>query len=149
MKCQKCNNNEANVQYREFVNGVSRELHLCDRCANEVGLMNNTSELFRSMERDMIQALTFPFGGRSLLGRAFSTPFSGLPEVGGFFENDPAEKFETAAPSKVNINNEEKPDAMRPDTVDELKARLLDAIADERYEDAARLRDKIKELKGE
>lgn len=149
MKCQKCNKNEANVQYREFINGVSREIHLCDQCASEVGLMNHTSELFRSFESDMMRAFAFPFGGRSLLGRAFSTPFAGFPEIGGFFDNDRIEEIETAAPSNEPINNEEKPEARKPDAVDELKAKLLDAIADERYEDAAQLRDKIKEIKGE
>ena len=149
MKCQKCNKNEANVQYRESVNGSTREIFLCSDCAAESGLLNHTSEIFRSMEREMLSAFSFPFGTalrRSLLGGSSrGLSFSPVTEAGGFFENDPVESMNTVeAPHK----KEEKRDNA-PETVDELKARLLDAIADERYEDAAKLRDKIKELKGE
>ena len=146
MKCQKCNKNEANVQYRESVNGNTREILLCSDCAAESGLLNHTSEIFQSMEREMLSTFSFPFGrtlGRSLLGGSSrSVPFSPATEVGGFFENDPVESMNTVetAPEKKT---------KKPETVDELKAKLLDAIADERYEDAAKLRDKIKELKGE
>lgn len=144
MKCQKCHKNEANVQYRESVNGNTREIFLCSDCAAESGLMNHTSEIFRSMEREMLSAFSFPFGrsfGRSLFGgpsRGLS--LSTAPEAGGFFENDPVESMNTVEHPK---------EAKKPKTVDELKAKLLDAIADERYEDAAKLRDRIKELKGE
>lgn len=146
MKCQKCNKNEANVQYREFINGNEKEIFLCSDCAAEIGLMEHTSEIFRNMEREMLSAFSFPFGRALFSGhRHSSLPLSPAPEVGGFFENDPVESMETVdTPPK----KEEKKDNA-PETVDELKARLLDAIADERYEDAAKLRDKIKNLKGE
>lgn len=149
MKCQKCNKNEANVQYRETVNGVTREISLCSHCAKETGLLDRTSGMFEKMERQLLGAFSSPFGGlgRSsfaplgLSGSIFSEPFS---EVGGFFENDPVESMKI-----LSVPEKPKADEEQPETVDSLKAKLLDAIADERYEDAAKYRDKIKQLKGE
>lgn len=159
MKCQKCNKNEANVQYRESINGQTREICLCSECAKESGLLSHTSEMFRNMEREMLSAFTFPFGrsiGASLFGGTpislsllgGESPFAPAPELGGFFENDPVEGMESAPPEKTGTKKEARPEK-KPETVDELKAQLLDAIGDERYEDAAKLRDRIKKLEGE
>ncbi len=159
MKCQKCNKNEANVQYRESINGQTREICLCSQCAEESGLLDRTSEMFRNMEREMMSAFSFPFGrgiGASLFGGTpvslsllgGGNPFAPAPELGDFFENDPVEDMETVEPKKKDTKKKVKAEK-KPENVDELKAQLLDAIGDERYEDAAKLRDKIKKLKGE
>lgn len=146
MKCKKCGKNQANVQYSENINGNVREIFLCSECAKESGLLRKTENIFTDMQREMMNAFAFPFGGHSLLENGFSSPFAAFPEIGdSFFERDPVEGLET-----LNAPNEnKKPEKKEDETVDELKAMLLDAIADERYEDAAKLRDKIKKLKGE
>ena len=36
MKCEKCGKNEATMYYKETVNGVTREMHLCPECAQTV-----------------------------------------------------------------------------------------------------------------
>lgn len=154
MKCQKCNKNEANVQYRESVNGVTREICLCEECARETGLLNKTSNMFAKMERQMLNAFANPFGRRALgggfLGDSFFTePFA---EIGGFFENDPVEDMRlpiTEAPANDKKERKNGQKEASAETEETLKAKLLDAIADERYEDAAKYRDKIKKLKGE
>ncbi len=155
MKCQKCNKNEANIQYREYVNGKTREIRLCEDCARETGLLGKTENMFADMERRMIGAFTpfSVFGGlgggcspvRGFLGGGssfFSEPFFAEP----FFDNDPVEDMQLPTEEKKEKKASEKEPA---ETEAEMKARLLDAIADERYEDAAKLRDKIKKLKGE
>ena len=40
MLCQNCGKNEANVRYTQIVNGVKKEMALCDKCARELGLDN-------------------------------------------------------------------------------------------------------------
>ena len=35
MKCEKCGKNEATMYYKETVNGVTREMHLCPECAQK------------------------------------------------------------------------------------------------------------------
>ncbi len=144
MKCQKCNKNEANVQYRETINGETREICLCSRCAEETGLLERTGSMFRDMEKEMMSAFTLPFGGSvfnrpSLFGRAFFEPaFGALPDARDFFGE---------APEKVKEAPSEETAETGKSKEDELKAKLLDAIAEERYEDAAKLRDEIKKLK--
>lgn len=156
MKCQKCNNNEANVQYRETINGETREFSLCSECAKEMGILEKTEGMFRNMEREMMSAFTMPFGSfglpfggfsRRILGASRPAFITFFPEAGEFFDTDPVENM-TIASAPDNQKKEEKPEA-KADDVNSLKAKLLDAIADERYEDAARLRDEIKKLKGE
>ena len=38
MKCQNCGENEANVKYTQIINGVKKQMSLCDKCAKELGL---------------------------------------------------------------------------------------------------------------
>ena len=38
MMCENCGENEANVRYTQIVNGVKKEMHLCEKCAKELGI---------------------------------------------------------------------------------------------------------------
>ena len=38
MLCQNCGENEANVRYTKIVNGVKKEMVLCEKCAHELGI---------------------------------------------------------------------------------------------------------------
>lgn len=38
MLCQNCNEREANVKYTQIINGVKKEMRLCDFCAKELGI---------------------------------------------------------------------------------------------------------------
>ena len=38
MLCENCGENEANVRYTQIVNGVKKEMKLCDKCADELGI---------------------------------------------------------------------------------------------------------------
>lgn len=38
MLCQNCNEREANVKYTQIINGVKKEMNLCDSCAKELGI---------------------------------------------------------------------------------------------------------------
>ncbi|WP_027964766.1 UvrB/UvrC motif-containing protein [Halalkalibacillus halophilus] len=40
MMCQKCQEHEAAVHYKQVVNGEKQETHLCEGCAQEEGYMN-------------------------------------------------------------------------------------------------------------
>lgn len=165
MKCQKCNKNEANVRYSENINGKKREICLCSECAKETGLLERASGMFGNMEREMMSAFSLPFGGLSFgafpLGNIAGGGFlpsmrsvfaDGFPEAGEFFDVDPVENMDLpdgSAGGEKKRNEKKTPAEAKAETEDTLKAKLLDAIADERYEDAAKLRDEIKKLKGE
>ncbi len=38
MLCQNCNEREANVKYTQIVNGVKKQMNLCDECAQKLGI---------------------------------------------------------------------------------------------------------------
>ena len=38
MLCQNCGENEANVRYTQIVNGVKKEMALCEKCSHELGI---------------------------------------------------------------------------------------------------------------
>ena len=40
MVCQNCGKNEANVKYTQIVNGVKKEMVLCEECAEKMGISN-------------------------------------------------------------------------------------------------------------
>lgn len=40
MMCQNCSQNEANVRYTQIINGVKKQMNLCDKCAKELGIDN-------------------------------------------------------------------------------------------------------------
>lgn len=38
MLCQNCGKNEGNVRYTQIINGVKKEMVLCEMCAQEMGI---------------------------------------------------------------------------------------------------------------
>lgn len=38
MLCQNCNEYEANIKYTQIINGVKKQMNLCDKCAKELGI---------------------------------------------------------------------------------------------------------------
>lgn len=38
MLCQNCGKHEANVKYTEVINGVKKEMNLCEKCAKKLGI---------------------------------------------------------------------------------------------------------------
>ena len=64
MLCQNCNKNEANVKYTQIVNGVKKQMILCDKCAKELGLDSQYFNMpidFSSFLGDMFSDYTDSF----------------------------------------------------------------------------------------
>lgn len=71
MLCQNCNENEANVKYTQIINGVKKQMNLCDKCAKELGIDNISFDMemnfsnflgdfFEDMNNDFIPSLIKP-----------------------------------------------------------------------------------------
>ena len=150
MKCQKCNHNEANVHYTETVNGETREFSLCSECAKEMGILEKTEGLFKSMEREMMSAFTLPFAGLSFGG--FGLPFGSLsrrgigekrpafaasfPEAGEFFDTDPVESMTLA--SAPDDHKKEEKTVSYEEIKDNLYSQLLQQKKQEAYANAVK-----------
>lgn len=164
MKCQHCNHNEATTHIKKNVNGNVSEMHLCSDCARELGVMEEFSP--ESFFND-----TF-FGNFLGAGVPAMNILSGIDhcEYCGSTFNDIVKngrvgcancytKFEDRLQPTItkmhgnakhigkNVTyTEEKEAEPEISELDKLKNDLKLAIKEQRFEDAAVLRDKINEM---
>lgn len=186
MLCQKCGKNEANVRYTQIVNGVKKEMILCEECAAKMGINNfkinmpihfsNFLDDFFDEEQLLPSFMKEKSNQCNSCGEVYDdfikTGLLGCPECYDMFEDrldsvlkhiqgnvkhvgrkplNISEKMEntgenvTKKSAKVNNSNKEVKENKQTE-IEQLKADLNKAIQEERYEDAAVLRDKIKKL---
>lgn len=166
MKCEHCNEREATTHIKKNINGNKTEMHLCSECAEKLGVMNEFST-------ENFFADTF-FGNLLGAGIPAMNVLSGIDrcEYCGSTFNDIIKngtvgcshcysRFEDKLePSIVKIHGKtrhvgknvtyttddtDKTEAKAKSSVEILKEDLKQAIKEQRFEDAAVLRDKIKE----
>ena len=185
MKCQNCGENEANVRYTEIINGVKKEMAICDKCSKELGMQSldfnipinfssflgefledNDSLLPSFINTDDLKCdfcgMTFnEFANKGKLGCAncydiFENKINNiLKNIHGlnthlgrkYMLEGSDTKKENSGDVGASIARSEK------DTntleLHKLKDELRKAIKDERYEDAAKIRDDIKKIEGQ
>lgn len=169
MKCQHCNNNEATTYIKKNINGRVTEMHLCSECAAELGVMDEFSP--ESFFND-----TF-FGSFLGAGVPAMNILSGIDhcEYCGSTFNDIVKngrvgcancysKFEDRLQQSItkmhgnaakhigkNVTYTQEADEEKTAVteLEKLKNQLREAVKEQRFEDAAVLRDKIKEMNEE
>lgn len=175
MLCENCNQNEANVRYTQIVNGVKKEMKLCDKCAKQLGIGNMDFHLelpidFSNFFGDLLNEYDDEFMPTLAIPKTLNCDKCGLTfddfvENGKFgcdhcysvFEDkiDPILKrlhgnnrYVGRKAKKVNLQNKiEIPKEQKEENkINELKAELKQKIKEEKYEEAAKLRDEIKKL---
>lgn len=136
MLCQNCKLRQANVFIKRSINGKSKELHLCSDCAEKLGYS------------DMFNKPVFS-GFGSLFENFFNAPsilsgesFFSLPSLFGedFSGNYNKQTHPQIAYTVVDNNNSNEGKS-------DLQKELEMAIDEENFEEAARLRDLIRENK--
>ena len=94
MKCEKCGKNEATMYYKETINGVTREMHLCPECAQKENLGGAFENAFESMNHFWSDPFHSFLGGgfgslwndmlgapsATMLGPSASAPTCGMTE---------------------------------------------------------------------
>ncbi len=151
MLCTKCGKNPAVVYYKQVINGKATSVALCAECAKSAG---STS-----------------IGGgdiwSGIFGGGVKSPAKVCPKCGMSFAEirhsgrvGCAKCYEAFGselePTVTNLHGRVKHVGRAPaefaakretqGKIESLKQRLSDAIASEKYEDAAKLRDEIKSL---
>lgn len=163
MLCSNCNLKEANFHYKYIKNGNANEIHLCRDCAEKLGYINETTSVLSPS---------------NFLGDLFSlphfvhTPKETLccPECGTSFDkirkggfvgcekcyetfSGPIDtilsKIQPSTIHKGKLSGANGKKIERDNTLKNLKEDLKRAIIDEKYEEAAVLRDKIKAFENE
>ena len=164
MICGICKKNEATVHYSQLINGNSSEIHMCEECAKEKGMtifpldapfsmgdiLTGFVEQKEGMETEEIEGVAC-----SLCGTTYSdfkkTGFLGCPDCYKTFKRGISSLLKRIHGASHHIGKSPVrfKDKVALKNIQELKVlrtELNKAIEEERYEDAAKLRDKTKEL---
>lgn len=171
MKCKNCGEHDANFRYTEIINGVKKELNLCEECAKKIGVDNlnfnipiNFSSFFGDLlneydDSQFIPMLTKP---NKLQCDVCNMTYDEFMNTGRFGCSNCydifADKIEPVL-KRLHGNTkylgrkiEKKDNIIKTQFKKEntelsnLKKELKLAIKEENYEKAATLRDKMKEL---
>ncbi len=152
MKCQKCNN-AATLHITEVIaESQFEELHLCEQCANkylyEPQSKGAKTALAEQLEEGMFSQQECPSCGMKFVDFR-NTGRLGCPQDYMVFRDD-------LAPLLENIHGDTKHCGKTPRRSPQLRAaetelaqlrnRLKNAVTKEDYEEAARIRDRIKQL---
>lgn len=202
MLCQNCGKNEANVRYTQIVNGVKKEMILCEDCARKLGIGNfkmrmplHFSNLLGNLFEDYDEGLLPSFikensrecdscgtlyddfintgllgcadcydmfedrldpmlkniqGNTKHIGRKPLNINEKMKNIGDNFSRNKADEKSFAKESVGSQNNSENNNENdKQEKIQELNKELSKAIEEERYEDAAKIRDEIKQIKDE
>jgi len=159
MICNVCGTNEATIHLTEIVNDQMVEIHLCETCAQEKGTEFkahfNVSDLLSGL-KDLAMEVT---GGEKILAKC---PNCGLTydEFGRTGRLGCADCYEAFArflmPLIKRVQNANQHVGKRPSRLAppirvaqdlrELENRLQKSIAEEAFEEAASIRDQIRQL---
>ena len=139
MKCERCGRNEATFYFKSNINGKITEQHMCDVCARELCYTDQLRS--RSMFDDdfftrpfrLFEPLFEPMGARLLT--EFPEPLC----------EDEQPRVAVRERNLVDNTEQEKWKSERERNA--LQAQLKTAIEEENFEEAARLRDAIRNLK--
>lgn len=162
MLCEKCGKTGATTHIRSVINGVVHEKHLCANCAANEGYSNikgnNLSQMLSSMFGDTVSLQKNSQVTRcSCCGSSFSdiaqSGKCGCPECyTTFYEQllpylkrvHGSTKHIGKVPNRVSVAKQEI-----KDNIYELRSLLSRLVQQEKYEQAAVVRDEIKKLEGD
>lgn len=174
MLCDKCNKNEAKIYYTEIINGEKTEQHLCEDCATEY----TSFQMGTSITELTLGSLLSTILGNYYVTNAHDLErtetelhcdgcgmtYSEFMRIGKFGCEMCYDSFQKVLEKSIkNIQGSDthtgkKPKGFETKTeklvkelpeIDKLSIKLQDAIEKEEFEEAAKLRDKIRELKKE
>lgn len=176
MLCDNCNKNEATIHYTEVINGVKKERHLCSECMQEFdgGIEGEIpfSKLIRgilsahlnnmSQEHNPVMHICcdkcgmtyseFTKVGKFGCGECYSVfgplIIDNIKKIQGNATHT-GKRYKRQGEKSMDISVDRDSSKMSIDIrIKQLDAKLKAALKVEDYEEAARLRDEIKLLKG-
>lgn len=152
MLCEKCMANTANLHLSQIINGEKTELHVCTSCAAKMGYLGSNS-MFMDLFFNQIQPPVHPPcpGCRMTYEKYKNIRRFGCEKCYTHFSKlvEPILQkvhHSTAHRGKVPKSLGGSVEAAR--RLEDLRRRLEEAIQQENYELAAKLRDKIRETEG-
>ncbi len=174
MLCDNCGKNEAEIILTQIINGRKTEIKLCKECANEMGIADLEFEmpidisnfLGDFMLEDDSEGFTIPNINNELrcnnCGMSYNEFLNngkfGCEECYKVFDNKIdimlkrmqgtnkylGKKANNKEENKIEELKTEKVEKKASNKLENLQEELKQAIKEERYEDAAKIRDEIK-----
>lgn len=156
MLCEKCGKNHATTHIKTVVNGIAREYNLCSQCAAESGYATNSlTGMLASMFGDISKYESPAQKTRCSVCGAYFSDIAKSGKVGCsecyttfYDELLPYLKRVHGSTNHVGKIPNSAPLMVKRETeiVEDLRNKLSRLIAEENYEQAAVIRDKIKEM---
>lgn len=149
MLCSRCKKENANFLYKQNINGNQTSIALCNNCAKTYSSNILSFDIFDTFARynentKVCNLCGFRFSDIRSLGKV------GCPQCYNTFSDELEGIIKqihggaTHVGTLPNIQN-----SSQKTEIEILKEKLNAAIASEKYEEAAKIRDEIKALKGE
>ncbi len=162
MLCDICHKNEATIHVTEIVNGMVEEIHICEECAIKKGMMGKKfglADFLAELTDFDIPALEHELPEKTKLkcpncGLTFEdfkrTGRLGCSQCYETFRKGLIPLLKSIHGSSQHIGSAPKKTYKKTSKIREmqnLEQKLYKAVEEEEYEEAAKLRDKIRELK--
>lgn len=154
MLCEKCGKRNATVMYTQIVNGKKSSLNICSQCAAGESLFDNFGSLLSFGTRHDTERTVCPLCGMTLAefthkgrmgcGKCYET-FRHQAKT--MLQKIHGTSVHTEEKVQTEISKKESPQKEKSE-LEILKEKLSRAIAEEKYEEAAVIRDEIKSKEG-
>lgn len=155
MKCSNCGKNIANITYKQNINGNIINLNLCEECAHKLGIFNSFDDIFSPMVLDLDYILPEEVKCKKC-GYTFSkyksTGLLGCDECYNTFKSEIDKLLPRIQGKNRHVETTNRKKSIKKEKtntvskVDELKEKLQQLIKDEKFEEAAVVRDEIKKI---
>ena len=148
MRCQHCNQNEATTFIKKNINGHKEEMHLCSECAG-VAAMNSLAGVDRcqtcgSSFNDIVQSGRM--GCADCYDKFEDKLEPSLRKIHGKTKHIGKFVSYSEENEKSEDTGDKKEQASEKSELESLQEQMKAAINEQRFEDAAVIRDKIKEI---
>ena len=167
MLCQNCGKAQATTHIKRVVNGDTTEHHLCSQCAGELGYTDMFSGFAPLSLSDFFGDLLGDINRKSI-----GTKVVRCPKCGNSFNDIVRDSrlgcaecyrvfYEKLQPSlerihgravhngkKIEVNRVESKQPTKEEQIEALKVKMQKAIEEQEFEQAAKLRDEIREIEG-
>ena len=151
MKCSNCGKNNATISYQQNINGEVMNLQLCESCAHKLEIFNSLDDVFSPMILDFDYVLPEEIKCKKCgytLSKYKSTGMFGCDECYNTFKKDIDSMLLRIQGKNRHVKEKELPKETTKETdkLTKLREELKGLIEQEKFEDAAVVRDKIKKL---
>ncbi len=144
MKCEICGKNDATHQVVQFIAGRRKVINVCDECFLKVGIDEQLASADEGVKKVEVTSFKCPGCGMTL-NEFIESRFLGCEqcyEAFGQFIDVLVQRFQSESKPESKGEEQKSPE----EVLVKLKLQLKRAVDDERYEEAARIRDQIKLL---